>query len=332
MLPRRQQHQLGDLALAACWSVIGVLQLLYPAAGPWQEPDPSLFTAPTVLTWLLTVALCVPIATHRRFPRASLYVSLTALYCMVLGNHLVGLLPFVGCILIFSVGVHCTRRDAGIGFMYVVAGLAFTVWTDYPNFDMASAVRNGLLFGACLALGMLLAATRRNSVARLELAEQRSIVATQRAATALVEERLRLAQELHDIVAHSMSVISVQASMGSAAFDVQPEQARRALVNIEQTSHETLAELRGLLGVLRREDGNRADLAPAPTLRDLRAHRRQPRPRRRRRRRVRRRRPRPSRRCRRVRLPHRAGGADEHPEARPRDVGQRSTSPTRRDR
>jgi signal transduction histidine kinase len=92
----------------------------------------------------------------------------------------------------------------------------------------------------------------------------------QRAHTAVVEERLRLAQELHDIVAHSMSVISVQAAMGSAAFDDQPSQTRRALDNIERTSRETLAELRGLLGVLRRDDdGRRVELVPAPTLSDV---------------------------------------------------------------
>ncbi len=270
-MTRRQQQQLGDLVLAACWLGIGVLQLLFPDAGPWQEPDLSLFAAPTVLAWVLTFVLCAPIALNRRFPMAALFVSLTALYGLVLSDYLVGLLPFVGCILIFSVGVRCTLRQVVICSSYVVAGLVFTVWTDYPNFDVASAVRNGLLFGTCLILGLLLAVTRRDSVARLELVEQRSMVANQRAETALVEERLRLAQELHDIVAHSMSVIAVQASMGSAAFDRQPDQTRRALANIEQTSHETLAELRGLLGVLRREDGTRADTSPAPTLRDLRA-------------------------------------------------------------
>jgi signal transduction histidine kinase len=61
----------------------------------------------------------------------------------------------------------------------------------------------------------------------------------------------------------------VQASMGIAAFDRQPEQTRRALANVERSSSDALTELRGLLGVLRGTDGARVALTPAPSLRDV---------------------------------------------------------------
>ena len=84
----------------------------------------------------------------------------------------------------------------------------------------------------------------------------------------MAEERLRLAQELHDVVAHSMSVIAVQAGMGAHIIDTKPDEARWALESIADTSRSTLQEMRRLLGVLRDEDGARAH-APAPGLADL---------------------------------------------------------------
>ena len=99
-------------------------------------------------------------------------------------------------------------------------------------------------------------------------AEERANVERQTAARALAEERLRIAQELHDVVAHSMSVIAVQAGVGAHVLDERPEQARAALEAISATSRGTLTEMRRLLGVLRDDDGERSH-APAPSLADL---------------------------------------------------------------
>ncbi|HEU5429638.1 MAG TPA: sensor histidine kinase [Actinocrinis sp.] len=84
----------------------------------------------------------------------------------------------------------------------------------------------------------------------------------------VTEERLRIARELHDVVAHGMSVITVQAGVGRHVLDSQPEQARSALAVIETTGREALAELRQLLGVLR-EDSGETVRAPAPRIADL---------------------------------------------------------------
>jgi signal transduction histidine kinase len=80
---------------------------------------------------------------------------------------------------------------------------------------------------------------------------------------------LRIARELHDVVAHSMSVIAVQAGTGRLVIDDEPEHARRALASIEETSKEALGEMRRLLGVLRTDTPDAAALAPVPTLDDL---------------------------------------------------------------
>ncbi|MYS87565.1 sensor histidine kinase [Embleya scabrispora] len=81
------------------------------------------------------------------------------------------------------------------------------------------------------------------------------------------EERLRLAREVHDVIAHSLGVVNVQAGYGGFVLDQRPEQAREALAAIHRISGETIREMRGLLGVLR-ADGP-ADRLPAPGLADL---------------------------------------------------------------
>jgi len=84
---------------------------------------------------------------------------------------------------------------------------------------------------------------------------------------AVADERLRIAQELHDVVAHSMGVIAVQAGVGAHVIDDDPAEAKRSLEAIATTSRGTLVEIRRLLGVLR-SDGDAA-YQPAPGLADL---------------------------------------------------------------
>jgi signal transduction histidine kinase len=85
----------------------------------------------------------------------------------------------------------------------------------------------------------------------------------------VADERLRIARELHDVVAHSMSVIAVQSGVGHHVLDTQPEEARRALAAIETTSRAALTEMRRLLGVLRQQGQTHGALAPAPGRADL---------------------------------------------------------------
>ncbi|MFJ3974232.1 sensor histidine kinase [Streptomyces sp. NPDC090021] len=87
--------------------------------------------------------------------------------------------------------------------------------------------------------------------------------ATQQAVTA---ERLRIARELHDMVAHNIGIIAIQAGVGSLVMDTQPAETRNALDAIEATSRETLAGLRRMLGALRRSDPESAPLDPPPGL------------------------------------------------------------------
>ncbi|WP_244948863.1 sensor histidine kinase [Micromonospora endolithica] len=89
------------------------------------------------------------------------------------------------------------------------------------------------------------------------------------AAEAVTAERLRIARELHDQVAHSIGVIAIQAGVGARVIDTQPAEARAALATIEATSRETLAGLRRTLRALRRPEQEAAPLEPTPGLADL---------------------------------------------------------------
>ncbi|MBT2384391.1 sensor histidine kinase, partial [Streptomyces sp. ISL-11] len=96
---------------------------------------------------------------------------------------------------------------------------------------------------------------------------------TQEVAEVVTAERLRIARELHDMVAHSIGIIAIQAGVGSRVIETQPAEAREALRAIEATSRETLSGLRRTLVALRRADASpasgRAPLGPTPGLADL---------------------------------------------------------------
>jgi signal transduction histidine kinase len=103
----------------------------------------------------------------------------------------------------------------------------------------------------------------------VEQAEERQRLAIEGAQRSIVEERLEIARELHDVLAHSLSVIAIQSGVGRHVMHDQPEEARKALLAVESTSRSALDELRRVLGVLRRRDEGAAELTPAPTLGDL---------------------------------------------------------------
>jgi signal transduction histidine kinase len=112
--------------------------------------------------------------------------------------------------------------------------------------------------GMSIAAGAAFGYRRNTLAARKEHAEEQ----TRRRAE---EERLSIAREVHDVVAHSLAMINVQASVGAHVADRRPEDAKQALLAIKEASHTALADLRATLAVLRSGEGK----APAPSLRRL---------------------------------------------------------------
>ncbi|MEU5428913.1 sensor histidine kinase [Streptomyces olivoreticuli] len=132
---------------------------------------------------------------------------------------------------------------------------------------------DSLIVNLVIALLAMAAACTAGLLSR-ERREHAVELRAQEVAEAVVAERLRIARELHDMVAHSIGIIAIQAGVGSRVIQTQPEEAREALRAIEATSRETLSGLRRTLVALRRADpdaeaSGRAPLAPSPGLADL---------------------------------------------------------------
>ncbi|WP_370082768.1 sensor histidine kinase [Streptacidiphilus sp. MAP12-16] len=131
-----------------------------------------------------------------------------------------------------------------------------------PNPD---ASRSYAIFAIAVVVG---ASLRGRRVARSQLVVQEEITAEERARRTLLEERNRIARELHDVVAHHMSVISIQAQVAPHLVEDPSEELMENLAGIRQNAVEALTELRRVLGVLRSEDpvAEGARNAPQPTL------------------------------------------------------------------
>jgi signal transduction histidine kinase len=223
----------------------------------------------TPLAWVLAVLIVAPILTHRRFPRASVAVCLVAVVIYAAGRYVAypGLAIFV---LTFDIALHSRARVAAATLFASAAILALSVNLQ-PDAaaDFATWVQSelGILVAWLTGRNLRHRRARWDELqARTERLEREREDDARRAVT---EERLRIARELHDVIAHSMSVIAVQSAVGNHVIDSQPAEARHALAAIEATSRSALTEMRRLLGVLRQEGEPRGSLTPAPGLADL---------------------------------------------------------------
>ena len=137
--------------------------------------------------------------------------------------------------------------------------------TELPGANAGGILVNVGFYVAAYFFG----ATMRNRRLYVEqLEEQARTLERERdeeAKRAVADERLRIAQELHDVVAHSMGVIAVQAGVGAHVIDNDPAEAKKSLEAISTTSRSTLTEIRRILGVLRDDDGRRVR-SPRPDL------------------------------------------------------------------
>jgi signal transduction histidine kinase len=218
------------------------------------------------LGYALVLLHTLPLAARRRFPGTVLALCVAS--GLEIGAHF---LPpvFLGpaiLVAVYSVAAYGDRWVALAGLAAAELGLAAVQLTRGRFEELAGYA---LVIGAAWLLGRFVgdrhvyAAQLEERTAELEQARE------ELARRAVTEERLRLARELHDVVAHSMSVIAVQSGVGAHVAESRPEEVGKALAAIEATSRATLEELRRLLGVLRQDSESQASLAPVPGLADL---------------------------------------------------------------
>ena len=180
-------------------------------------------------------------------------------------DHLswVAIAPVLACL---SIGARTTGRRLWAGGALATAlQLAATLLDYYPNTPGKLVLTPVLLVGGPIFVGRAIRDRRALNAALRRRAVEVEAERAARAQEAVLEERVRMAEELHDVIAHSLSAMVVQAAGARRLLATQPDRARDAFERVEVTGREALTDVRRLLGVLRRDDEELA-LAPHPSL------------------------------------------------------------------
>jgi signal transduction histidine kinase len=245
---RRLPASVVDAGLAVVFvAAVGVERVLDPLQGGMT----------VAISGVLTLVLAGSLGLRRRFPLAAFVTNSLAMCVESLLGVASVVSPYANQIGAYSLGLYGTRTRARWGPPIIVAGVVGYFATSIPTGVFAPI---GVLFVwlATWAVGYS-TARRREEQDRARRAIARQVVA---------EERTRMARELHDVVAHHVSVIGVLAAAARRVMDRDPGRANAALTSIEDSSRQAVAEMHRLLGFLRQED-DADEVAPPPNLRQL---------------------------------------------------------------
>jgi len=247
----------ADSAVAAVLALVALLEVRSGGAG-----------SPTLRT-VVAFVMTLPLAFRRRFPLGVLLLVMGAALAQSVADpdaDVAGVLIVAIIVASYSVAAHSGRRAAVVGGAAGLAALCGSVHLQgggIGNYIFAAAI----FAGAWLA-GFVLRGRRLQS----EALQRRTVALEQdqeaRARAAVDAERARIARDLHDAVAHSVSVIVVQAGAERLALPPEATSTRDVLRSIEETGRQALVEMRRLVEMLRQDDEELA-LAPQPSLAHL---------------------------------------------------------------
>jgi signal transduction histidine kinase len=279
----RRHASAVDVLVALVVFALGVLSVRVFYDVRADEPDNFRFATGVACMALLTL----PLAVRRRYPPVTLVcVTIAALAYTIFGVTEGALTSTVAFLAIYSVGAYCQPRAANwVRALCIAVIFGDLLWIlffrqiDFGTSD-ASALGAGLLlvgsnlffFIAAWVIGDVARTSRLRAaelgVRNIELQTAHDVINEQ----AVLDERVRIARELHDVVAHHVSVMGVQAGAARRVMTRSPEQAAEVLSGIEASSRQAVAELHRLLGFLRSEtaEGPTGGLdAPQPSLTQL---------------------------------------------------------------
>ncbi|HEX6023105.1 MAG TPA: histidine kinase [Solirubrobacter sp.] len=252
-----RRHEITDALIAAAFAVAGLVELIL-------NPDRS---GPLVVNAAVVLGYTLPLLWRRRAPLAATAVVVASIFTMTLALTPVEdlFVPFVSMLACaYACGAHRDGPKAAAGLVLATVSMLAVVTTmddrivgDYVFPPLLAAV--AWLAGRAVRTRTRLTEQLHETAARLAEAteDERRLAA--------IDERRRIAREMHDLVAHSMSVMVVQAGGARRILDSDPARALEAATMIERTGREALAEMRHLLGVLNLP----AARAPQPTLAEL---------------------------------------------------------------
>ncbi|RIJ44599.1 histidine kinase, partial [Clavibacter lycopersici] len=284
-----------DAAAAVAWAVLTVLLLGVLAALVWADGTArSMSPAQGAVIAILAVAQCAPLAFRRRHPRSTLLAVslLQAALVAVIPPHF-GFWAAAPVVAAYTVGALLPPASAvrvvaaAIGIEAVGAILAATgqvramlvPGTVDARLSLdaviaaASILASGLLIAAAsAAVGSWVALRRRHDGDVLARAAESLEHQATLSRAAVAAERTRMARELHDVAAHHLTALVVQAGAAERLVDLDPERAKDSLRGIRLQGRETLDALRSIVGILRQApdgEGGDAGTAPVPGLADL---------------------------------------------------------------
>ncbi|WP_245685300.1 sensor histidine kinase [Streptomyces yerevanensis] len=255
-IPRRRLIMLDVLA-AVGFALLPQVSVLRPAVS--GEVSGS-------TVWLLSLSIALPLAVRRLWPVPVFgFVLTTACVALAVG---VGPAPFLATAYALYMVATTRRRQPGLSAVFIAglcaAGAALLTATGGQSYQggtkVVQVVFGLLVLGATWAAGTAVRERRESTRRAIEQATEQ----------AKVEERLRIARDIHDVVTHSVGLIAVKAGVANHVVDTRPEEAREALTVIEDVARSALRDMRATLNVLRREqEGGAQDLRPVLGLSDL---------------------------------------------------------------
>ena len=250
---QRFDPRVVDAVLAIAIAVFALIEVwpgFLPVQSVWYRMDWIGYLSPMLLALVSTL----PLAFRRRYPVAVLLVIGASMAGWFLrGGESPGAVFLAFFVAIFSAAAYATNRRRSLFGYGVLAILFFGLWWSEGQLDAWLLFIFAFTTGIWLAGDTLRARTveAREHERRVgEIERQRATALRQAAA----EERARIARELHDVIAHNLSVIVIQAGAAQRVLDEQPDVAREALRQVEVTGRVAMTEMRRLLGVVRRGD------------------------------------------------------------------------------
>jgi signal transduction histidine kinase len=251
------------ITIILCAFVVGVTS----AIAHWRDhtstvPGPGIGTFGMI--WLIAGVL--PILERRAFPLVTFVLSAALVISYYSSGYQPGPSAVVPVFLLVSLAYHRGPVIAGAAAAAVCVGVGVLVAVRDPG-GLVDPSTFGVLVLALAAVAIGTAGRTQRSArlaarARVEAEDRQRAEEDRRRAE---EERLRIAREVHDVVAHSLAMINVQAGVAAHVADRRPEQAKQALLAIKEASRTALSDLRATLNVLRSGEGR----APTPGLHQL---------------------------------------------------------------
>jgi signal transduction histidine kinase len=248
-------------------SILAGILCAFAVGAHWNAPLPAHGTEPSALGTVLVCLTALPIALRRLHPIAVLAV-------VAIAEETVGIIGYPNSgwislmVAVYTLAAHCNGRPrAAAAKIFAVCTSIVLVTGLFANkLEVGDFISSIVFLVGAFVLGDNLQ-RRRLHVAELadkveQVDRERELIAQQRTQ----DERSRIARELHDVVAHSVSLMIIQAGAARRSIATSPERAEDALRSLEATGRQAMDELRRVLGVLRTTEIDGTQLSPQPSL------------------------------------------------------------------